>query len=56
MGYFQLPLYPSLTNTSRYFGVDIKAIQEYAETHDDIQHLRAQIRLVTKKCCIWWIK
>lgn len=27
-----------------YFGVDINAIQEYAETFDDIQHLRAEIR------------
>ncbi|KAM7265563.1 hypothetical protein ACFE04_003246 [Oxalis oulophora] len=30
--------------TFRYFGVDIKAIQEYAKTFDDIQHIRAQIR------------
>ncbi|XP_062156171.1 phosphoglucan phosphatase DSP4, amyloplastic [Alnus glutinosa] len=27
-----------------YFGVDINAIQEYAKTYDDIQHLRAKIR------------
>ncbi|XP_057424985.1 phosphoglucan phosphatase DSP4, amyloplastic isoform X2 [Lotus japonicus] len=27
-----------------YFGVDIKAIQEYAKTFNDIQHLRAEIR------------
>ncbi|KAI4382675.1 hypothetical protein MLD38_008611 [Melastoma candidum] len=27
-----------------YFGVDIKAIQEYAKLFDDIQHLRAEIR------------
>ncbi|KAK3422202.1 hypothetical protein EUGRSUZ_G02727 [Eucalyptus grandis] len=27
-----------------YFGVDIKAIRDYAETCDDIRHLRAQIR------------
>ncbi|PKI68576.1 hypothetical protein CRG98_011062 [Punica granatum] len=27
-----------------YFGVDIKAIQEYAKTYDDIEHLRARIR------------
>ncbi|XP_030451147.1 phosphoglucan phosphatase DSP4, amyloplastic isoform X2 [Syzygium oleosum] len=27
-----------------YFGVDIKAIRDYAGTHDGIQHLRAQIR------------
>lgn len=27
-----------------YFGVDIEAIQDYAGTYDDIQHLRAQIR------------
>ncbi|XP_048135099.1 phosphoglucan phosphatase DSP4, amyloplastic isoform X4 [Rhodamnia argentea] len=26
-----------------YFGVDIKAIRDYAGTYDDIQHLRAQI-------------
>lgn len=26
-----------------YFGVDIKAIQEYAKAHD-VQHLRAEIR------------
>ncbi|KAJ0014243.1 hypothetical protein Pint_20045 [Pistacia integerrima] len=26
-----------------YFGVDISAIQEYAKTYDDIQHLRAEI-------------
>lgn len=31
---------------SRYFGVDINAIIEYANTFDDIQHLRAEIRLV----------
>ncbi|KAJ0045124.1 hypothetical protein Pint_05932 [Pistacia integerrima] len=30
--------------SSRYFGVDISAIQEYAKTYDDIQHLRAEIR------------
>jgi protein-tyrosine phosphatase len=27
-----------------YFGVDISAIREYASTHDDIEHLRAEIR------------
>lgn len=27
-----------------YFGVDIIAIQEYAKTYDDIQHIRAEIR------------
>lgn len=27
-----------------YFGVDIIAIQEYAKTYDDIQHVRAEIR------------
>ncbi|XP_041001309.1 phosphoglucan phosphatase DSP4, amyloplastic-like [Juglans microcarpa x Juglans regia] len=27
-----------------YFGVDITAIQEYAKTYDDIEHLRAEIR------------
>ncbi|KAK4835883.1 hypothetical protein QYF36_015736 [Acer negundo] len=27
-----------------YFGVDIRAIQQYAGTYDDIQHLRAEIR------------
>ncbi|PSR98055.1 Phosphoglucan phosphatase DSP4 [Actinidia chinensis var. chinensis] len=27
-----------------YFGVDITAIREYADTYDDIQHLRAEIR------------
>uniref|UniRef100_A0A5B7CFY1 Dual specificity protein phosphatase 4 n=1 Tax=Davidia involucrata TaxID=16924 RepID=A0A5B7CFY1_DAVIN len=27
-----------------YFGVDIAAIREYANTYDDIQHLRAEIR------------
>ncbi|KAJ4720679.1 Phosphoglucan phosphatase [Melia azedarach] len=27
-----------------YFGVDISAIQEYAKTYDDIEHLRAEIR------------
>jgi protein-tyrosine phosphatase len=27
-----------------YFGVDIKAIQEYTKTCDDIQHIRARIR------------
>ncbi|KAB1218985.1 Phosphoglucan phosphatase DSP4, amyloplastic [Morella rubra] len=31
-------------DASRYFGVDINAIQEYAKTYDDIQHLRAEIR------------
>lgn len=36
-----------LLSTSRYFGVDIGAIQEYAKTSDDIEHLRAEIRLVT---------
>lgn len=30
----------------RYFGVDINAIREYAETCNDIQHVRAEIRLV----------
>jgi len=30
----------------RYFGVDINAIQEYANTCNDIQHLRAEIRFV----------
>uniref|UniRef100_A0A2N9EM96 Uncharacterized protein n=1 Tax=Fagus sylvatica TaxID=28930 RepID=A0A2N9EM96_FAGSY len=28
-----------------YFGVDINAIREYAKTYDDIQHLRAEIRI-----------
>ncbi|KAL8130495.1 hypothetical protein V2J09_019650 [Rumex salicifolius] len=27
-----------------YFSVDIKAIQEYAKTYDDIEHIRAEIR------------
>ncbi|KAK7837342.1 phosphoglucan phosphatase dsp4, partial [Quercus suber] len=31
-----------------YFGVDINGIREYANTYDDIQHLRAEIRLVWK--------
>ena len=31
---------------SRYFGVDISAIQDYAKACGDIQHLRARIRLV----------
>ncbi|THG03538.1 hypothetical protein TEA_014031 [Camellia sinensis var. sinensis] len=28
-----------------YFGVDITGIREYADTYDDIQHLRAEIRI-----------
>ena len=36
----------SLTFISRYFGVDINAIREYAKKYDDIQHLRAEIRFV----------
>ena len=39
----------SLTSSSRYFGVDIGAIQEYAKEFDDIEHLRAEIRLVMRK-------
>lgn len=38
-----------LTATSRYFGVDIEAIRVYAKTFDDIEHLRAEIRLVGEK-------
>lgn len=38
--------YNFLSTTSRYFGVDIIAIQEYAKTYDDIQHIRAEIRSV----------
>lgn len=30
----------------RYFGVDIDAIREYANSCNDIQHLRAEIRFV----------
>ncbi|CAL5365469.1 unnamed protein product [Camellia sinensis] len=37
-------LFKSLTVIFRYFGVDITAIREYANTYDDIQHLRAAIR------------
>lgn len=40
--------YGSFTCTSRYFGVDIGAIREYAKTFDDIEHLRAEIRLVSE--------
>lgn len=36
----------SLTCFPRYFGVDIGVIREYAKKFDDIQHLRAEIRLV----------
>lgn len=36
----------SFTDIRRYFGVDITAIRAYASTHDDIEHLRAEIRLV----------
>lgn len=35
----------SVNFLSRYFSVDIEAIREYASTFDDIEHLRAEIRL-----------
>ncbi|CAL5343260.1 unnamed protein product [Camellia sinensis] len=37
-------LFKSFTVILRYFGVDITGIREYADTYDDIQHLRAEIR------------
>ncbi|KAH7547812.1 hypothetical protein JRO89_XS14G0019400 [Xanthoceras sorbifolium] len=36
--------YPKNFTFEIYFGVDIRAIQEYARTYDYIQHLRAEIR------------
>lgn len=43
----------SFTTVSRYFGVDISAIQEHAKTCGDIQHLRAEIRLVVEKIMVF---
>lgn len=34
----------SFINISRYFGVDIGAIRDYAKQCDDIEHIRAEIR------------
>lgn len=53
-GYKQIVCSNSFTNSFRYFGVDISAIQEYAKTYDDIEHLRAEIRLVVTKECLFY--
>lgn len=52
----KIKLYGSFTATSRYFGVDIGAIQGYAKTFNDIEHLRARIRLVGKRTLFWFWK
>lgn len=42
--FFELDALKYVLTYSRYFGVDINAIQKYAEKYIDIEHIRAEIR------------